>query len=194
MSAVAAARLKAAAPLPIIETSNDTPTNPLVDSSASESAESESEDVPLVHQNFKLGTWRKHQGNVLSDSPHELTISLEKHSTATFVGWFDLKVLRGAVNINGANLGATPKGSKEDGSSHRVFVPSTHPITKIRGLDRTNHVQLRSCPESTTLEDISPLFFNIWGGAAERDNGRTFNNVILLRHFASLNYLLTLLR
>ncbi|KAF1966763.1 hypothetical protein BU23DRAFT_517392, partial [Bimuria novae-zelandiae CBS 107.79] len=176
MSAIAAARLRAAAAIPNNGGLQEAPASSLTESSASEAAKSESEpeDVLPVHQNFKLSTWRKHQSNVLSDTSKELSIVLDKNATASFVGCFDVKVLKGAVNINGANLGATTRGSKEEGKSHRVFVPSTHPITKIRGLDRTNHIQLRSCREPVPFADLSPLFSDIWSGSAERDKGRTF--------------------
>lgn len=176
MSAIAAARLKleqAAAPKPKPEDVKELPQSPLADSTASE-AEPEPEDVPLVPQNFKLSTWRKADSTVLSDTAKELTIILDKHSTASFVGCFDVKVLKGAVHINGANLGATSKGSKEQGNVHRVYAPSTHPITKIRGLDRTNHVQLQSVGDPTPFADINPLFVDIWDGRKESDKGRSF--------------------
>ncbi|KAL5395964.1 hypothetical protein PMIN04_006414 [Paraphaeosphaeria minitans] len=180
LSAIAAARLKleqAAAPKTNIENVQEPPPSPLADSTASE-AESEPEDISLVPQNFKLSTWRKATSTVLSDTAKELTIVLDKHGTASFVGCFDVKVLKGAVHINGANLGATLKGSKEEESVHRVYVPSTHPITKIRGLDRTNHVQLRSSREPTPFADINPLFVDIWSGDRDGDKGRSFTGVM----------------
>ena len=175
MSAIAAARLRAVAPVLNANDFQEPPKSPLIDSSASEAAESEAGDVALIQQNYKLSTWQKNRGTVLSDTNEELTIVLEKHATATFVGCFDVKVLRGAVNISGANLGATSGVSQEEGSSYRVFVPSTHPVTKIRGLDRTSNVQLRSCRDAIPFADISPLFSDIWGGDAESDNGRSFS-------------------
>lgn len=177
MSAIAAARLKARTPTHTTEGVQEPPPSPLADTSASEAPESETEDISLIPQNFKLGTWRKTDNNVLSDTSDELTIVLDKHATATFVGCFDLKILKGAVNINGANLGVLPKGSKEGSKVHRVYVPSTHPITKIRGLDRTNHVQLRSCDEPTHFADLSPLFAEIWAGSTEGNRGRSFTGV-----------------
>lgn len=177
MSAIAAARLKAAAPVLSANDFEEPPKSPLIDSSASEAAESEPGEVAIVHQNYKLSTWQKNRGTVLSDTSEELTIVLDKHATASFVGCFDIKVLKGAVNISGANLGATSGANQEEESSHRVFVPSTHPITKIRGLDRTSNVQLRSCREPLPFADMSPLYSDIWGGGAERDNGRSFTLV-----------------
>ncbi|KAK7193195.1 hypothetical protein PSPO01_00989 [Paraphaeosphaeria sporulosa] len=179
LSAIAAARLKleqAAAPKSTTDSVKEAPPSPLADSTASE-AESEPEDISLVPQNFKLSTWRKAKSTVLSDTAKELTIVLDKHATASFVGCFDVKVLKGAVHINGANLGATSNGSKEEESVHRVYVPSTHPITKIRGLDRTNHVQLRSCRKPTPFADINPLFANIWSGDRDGDKSRSFTGV-----------------
>ncbi|KAL1601784.1 Polynucleotide 5'-hydroxyl-kinase grc3 [Paraconiothyrium brasiliense] len=180
MSAIAAARLKAqkeTAPIPAKHGLQEPPPSPLADSTKSEDAKSEPEDISLIPQNFKLSTWRKTKANVLSDTPQKLTIVLDKHSTASFVGHFDVKILKGAVNINGANLGATSIGSKEREKEYRVFACSTNPIMKIRGLDRTNHVQLRSCPEPTPLADMNPLFANLWGGNAENDKGRSFTGV-----------------
>ncbi|KAF2444046.1 hypothetical protein P171DRAFT_521443 [Karstenula rhodostoma CBS 690.94] len=179
LSAIAAARLRAeqaAAPKTNTDGVQEPPQSPLADSTASE-AESEPEDISLIPQNFKLSTWRKAKPTVLSDTAKELTVVLDKHTTASFVGCFDVKVLKGAIHINGANLGATPKGSKEEENVHRVYVPSTHPITKIRGLDRTNHVQLRSCREPTPFADINPLFANIWSGDVDSDKGRSFTGV-----------------
>jgi polynucleotide 5'-hydroxyl-kinase GRC3/NOL9 len=174
---------QAASPVKKTDGVHEPPPSPLADSTASEAAESEPEGISLIPQNFKLSTWRKIQTNVLSDNPLELTIALDKHATASFVGCFDVKVLKGAVHINGANVGAAAKGSKEGESMHRVYVPSTHPITKIRGLDRTNHVELKSCREPTPFADINPLFDNIWGAGAASDNGRSFSWVILSKNF-----------
>lgn len=136
--------------------------------------EEEEPPVPHVHQNFKLCTWRKISENVLSDTASELTVVLEKHQTISFVGCFDLKVLKGAVNINGANIGAVPR-SGDTAKCFRVYVPSTHPITKIRGLDRTSHVRISSCEDAALFESMGPLFSGIW--AARKDKGRSFDFV-----------------
>jgi polynucleotide 5'-hydroxyl-kinase GRC3/NOL9 len=191
LSAIAAARLKAeqaASPITNPDGIQEPPPSPLADSTASEAAESEPEDISLIPQNFKLSTWRRIQTNILSDSPSELTIVLDKNTTASFVGCFDVRVLKGAVNINGANIGAAAKGSKESASTHRVYVPSTHPITKIRGLDRTNHVELRSCQEPTPFADMNPLFDNIWGAGATNDNNRSFTWVSSPKPFFESKY------
>ncbi|KAJ4291163.1 Polynucleotide 5'-hydroxyl-kinase grc3 [Kalmusia sp. IMI 367209] len=176
LSAIAAARLKAAAAL-ISNTDSlqETPPSPLVQSSVSETADPETEDDLLIPQNRKLSTWSSYGSNVLSDTANELSIVLEKHSTVSFVGCFDVKVLKGAVNINGANLAAAPR--QEKARSHRVFAPTTHPITKIRGLDRTNQVQFLSCREPTPFAEINPLFSDIWSGNGEVGKGRSFAKV-----------------
>jgi hypothetical protein len=85
-----------------------------------------------------------------------------------------VKVLKGAVNINGANFGAVPRHGEEK-KSWRVYVPSTHPITKVRGLDRVNHVQFLSCDEPVGLQGISPDFTGIW--ATKKELGRSFDFV-----------------
>jgi len=156
------------------------PPSPLTESSASEAVYSEPEDIPPIAQNFKLCTWRSSQGStILSDSATELTLAIEKHTTVSFVGCFDVHVVRGAVNIHGANIG-TPRRN-ETKKSHRVFVPSTHPITKIRGLDRLSHIRISSCEEPTPFADISPLFANIWSGNEDSSDGRSFTLVRLCR-------------
>ncbi|PVH97684.1 hypothetical protein DM02DRAFT_597186 [Periconia macrospinosa] len=180
ISAIAAARLQLEAKLQsqnatTNEEVQDPATSPIVEAT-SDFSESELEEeelpIPHVHQNFKLCTWRKTPENVLSDTASELTVILEKHQTVSFVGCFDLKVLKGAVNINGANIGAVPRPG-DTAKSFRAYVPSTHPITKIRGLDRTSHVQISSCEDSALFEAIGPLFGRIW--ATKKDKGRSFD-------------------
>ena len=179
ISAIAAARLKAAAAtqVPIIEDTGDVPQSPLVDAAESDFGESEPEETtPPVDRNFNLCTWRKNAETTLSDTDEELTIILEKHATVAFVGSYEVKVLRGAINVNGANIGAVLRG-EETLLEQRVFVPSTHPITKIRGLDRTNHVQFLHCQEPTPLATMSPLFAGIWSASSEAGKERSFQLV-----------------
>ncbi|CAI6338958.1 unnamed protein product [Periconia digitata] len=182
ISAIAAARLQLEAKLqaqnaPIKDVGAlESATSPMVEATSdfSESELEEDDLVPLVHQNFKLCSWRRISENILSDTESELAIILEKHQTISFVGCFDLKVLKGAVNVNGANIGAVPR-AKDTAKEYRVYVPSTHPITKIRGLDRTSHVQFVSCQEPTLLESTGPLFAGIW--ATPKDKGRSFEYI-----------------
>lgn len=154
----------------------ETATSPIVEATSdySESEFEEETPIPLVHQNFKLCTWRKIPENIVSDTSAELTIVVEKHQTVSFVGVFDLQVLKGAVNVNGANIAAVPRPG-DKARSFRVYVPSTHPVTKIRGLDRTSQIQISSCEEPTVFEAIGPAFGKIW--ATRRDKGRSFDYV-----------------
>jgi polynucleotide 5'-hydroxyl-kinase GRC3/NOL9 len=118
-------------------------------------------------QNLQLCNWRHRPGVILSESESELTISLSKNTTITFIGCFDFIVLKGAININGANFGASSL-------KHRAFVPSTHPISTIRGLDRNNEVRFLDCEEPPKFEHLSPLFADIWSTKIYQQNARSF--------------------
>jgi polynucleotide 5'-hydroxyl-kinase GRC3/NOL9 len=101
---------------------------------------------------------------------------LEKHSTIALIGYFTFKVLRGAVNVNGANIGAvTHEGQKA--VTHRAAVPATHPISKIRGLDGRNQVQFTSCKEPAPFSNLNPLFSDIWNAKDRGRERRTFRLV-----------------
>lgn len=168
-----------------IDVAQEPSSSPLPNLTDSEYAESETEEAtPCISKNFQLCTWRDNGDNVLSDTNEELTILLEKNSTVSFIGFFDVKILRGAVNINGANIGAiSRKGEKS--RCHRVSAPSTHPITRIRGLDHTNHVQIIHCEEPAPFSKISPLFADIWATGLKAED-RSFSLVcviILLEYF-----------
>lgn len=166
ISAIAAARLKVTTPIldPSLDVHADESLKLEAEVHVSDYAESDSEhDVPDVPKNFRLCTWRDIGNNVLSDTEEQLTVSLEKHSTISFLGCFNVVVLKGAININGANLGVVRRqGGKA--RAHCVFVPATHPITKVRGLDNMNQVQFSNCNEPTPFASISPLFADIWNG------------------------------
>ncbi|KAF2129958.1 hypothetical protein P153DRAFT_339313 [Dothidotthia symphoricarpi CBS 119687] len=182
LSAIAAARLRAEAAAKsttIPETTQEPVSAPSIlplESSESEPEESEPEEQePIVIQrDLKLCSWKNDAQDILSDTVTELTVNLKKHLTIALIGRFDLKVLRGAVNINGANIGAvTREGQKA--KTYRVFVPATHPITKIRGLDGTNHVQFLSCKEAPPLAKLSPLFRDIWNVPSDVEKDRSFS-------------------
>ncbi|KAF2641354.1 hypothetical protein P280DRAFT_468985 [Massarina eburnea CBS 473.64] len=177
ISAIAAARLKLEAKLQAQQPSaaQETPTSPIVEATSDYGDSEFEEDTPtatLIPKNLKLCTWRKISANILSDTSEELTIVLEKHQTVSFIGCFNVNVLKGAININGANIGAAPKNSEQK-KSWRVYAPSTHPITKVRGLDRVNHVQFVSCKEPAPLQEVNPLFAGIW--ATRKEQGRNFD-------------------
>ncbi|KAH9880140.1 hypothetical protein J1614_002166 [Plenodomus biglobosus] len=168
LSAIAAARLKAEAavkPLPTPEVTvqpvslPSTP-EPLLPNSAHESSESEQVVVP-TKRNLRLCNWRNDTSNILTDTESKLSICLNKHATIALLGCFDLKILRGAVHINGANIGTIDRAGRK-GTLHRVYASATHPVLKIRGLDATNHVQFQSCKEPTPFANLSPLFDDLW--------------------------------
>ncbi|KAF2679071.1 hypothetical protein K458DRAFT_490761 [Lentithecium fluviatile CBS 122367] len=176
ISAIAAARLKAAAVTAQATTIDGTQEAPqtLTGATDSDYAESEPDEIPVVNQNFKLSTWQNDGENVLSGNDEGLTIVLDKHSTAAFVGCCDVKILKGAVNVNGANLVAIPRQG-EQARTYRVFVPSTHPISKVRGLDRLNHVQFLHCEKPTPFTRLSPLFADIWVAPSNSGKERSFH-------------------
>ncbi|PSN62822.1 hypothetical protein BS50DRAFT_680153 [Corynespora cassiicola Philippines] len=177
MSAIAAARLKAAqvsnvdVAQEIVPPSSPLPEAPESDYEESEPEPEEEEHVPDVHQNFKLCNWRADEKNILKNTDKELSVVLNKHSTISLIGYFDFKVTKGAVNINGANIGA--KG--QTAHVYRAYVPSTHPITKIRGLDGSNHIQFLQCEEPTPFAKISPLFTDIWNARRTDGKQRSFD-------------------
>ncbi|KAH8727252.1 hypothetical protein GQ44DRAFT_748589 [Phaeosphaeriaceae sp. PMI808] len=179
-SAIAAARLKAEAtkgvvtPELILDPVIETPT-PKLQSRAPELQESESDEESLpVKENFKLCNWRNESQNILSDTKRDFSIKLNKHTTVALIGAFQFKVLRGAVNINGANIGRLPGNGEED-PVYTSYAPATHPISKIRGLDSVNHVQFTNCVEARPLANSSPLFADIWSVPGDEDYGRSFS-------------------
>ncbi|KAF2466667.1 uncharacterized protein BDR25DRAFT_345282 [Lindgomyces ingoldianus] len=129
------------------------------------------EDAPTT--NRQLSTWRYSKETVLSESEAQVTVILEKASTISLIGCFYLMVLKGAINVNGANVSANPR-KREKGTSYHVFVPSTHPITAIRGLDRCNEIQFQHCPATAPFSSICPLFSNIWNASSKGPVDRSF--------------------
>jgi polynucleotide 5'-hydroxyl-kinase GRC3/NOL9 len=160
MSAIAAARLKAQSQVTSNHSLDATPSPVDVVSVASDVEDDEKEPLP-PQRNVQLCTWRYGPDYVSSESKEQLTVSLKKFATITLTGCFDFAVLKGAININGANFGATPRSTQQK-STHRAFVPSTHPISVIRGLDSDNEIQFLDCDEPTPLAGLNPLFANIW--------------------------------
>jgi polynucleotide 5'-hydroxyl-kinase GRC3/NOL9 len=138
---------------------------------------SESEEEPLiVRHNVKLCNWRNESQNILSDTETELTVKLAKHTTIALIGCFRFKVVRGAVNINGANIGPLSRNGKKD-QVYTSYAPATHPISKIRGLDDSNHVQFISCDEPRPFASTSPLFADIWNARIGSGTSRSFSVV-----------------
>jgi polynucleotide 5'-hydroxyl-kinase GRC3/NOL9 len=183
LSAIAAARLRAevaAKSAAIQETTLEplpAPSSPPPENLVSEYEDSDAEPEPVViKRNLKLCNWRNDPKDILSDTDSELTINLEKHTTIALIGYFTFKVLRGAININGANVGAvTHEGQKA--VTHHAAVPATHAISKIRGLDGRNQVQFMSCREPAPFSNLNPLFTDIWNAKTRNQKPRTFSVV-----------------
>ncbi|KAH3963906.1 hypothetical protein HBI56_199760 [Parastagonospora nodorum] len=182
LSAIAAARLRAEAAVtslavpqavpelgPVPEPVTSLPQSPIV-----EHEESEQEDEPLpLQQNVKLCTWRNEAQNIISDTPKELTVKLSKHTTISLVGCFQFRVLRGAIHVNGANIGAVSRDGQQD-QIYTAHVPATHPISKFRGLDGMNHVQFLHCANSTPLAETASLFADVWNVPTGARGSRSF--------------------
>jgi polynucleotide 5'-hydroxyl-kinase GRC3/NOL9 len=196
LSAIAAARLRAEAAAkgtitpevttePVLSPSGVLPSVPtseqqqlLLDPAAAEERDEDGEEdeSSLTKQNLKLCTWQNKSQHILSDTEHEITVKLSKHTTIALIGCFRFIVLRGAININGANIGASSREGHED-RVHTAYVPATHPISKIRGLDGVNHVQFIDCPESRPLADTGTLFADIWNVQEPHPHSRSFSIV-----------------
>ncbi|KAF2278541.1 uncharacterized protein EI97DRAFT_465822 [Westerdykella ornata] len=178
ISAVAAAKLRSQPFLqeevPSIE--NPSSANSLVSSEIEgEEGRSLGEDEASVPQpNVQLCTWRYGPDYVSSESEEQVTICLKKGATITLIGCFDFTVLRGAININGANFGAVLRRGEQPKTS-RAYVLSTHPISVIKGLDSENEIQFLSCPETTPLGSLNPLFRNIWNAKPLTGRAKSFS-------------------
>lgn len=186
LSAIAAARLKAqTAATPGEDTATkDTAelapqiqvTVPLPRSPVPEPEDSELDEEPLVvKQNLRLCNWRNDPKNIISDTASELTVKLSKHATVALVGSFQFKVLRGAINVNGANIEVLSRRGQRD-EVYTVYAPATHPVSKIRGLDGGNQVQFMNCEEPAPLAQISPMFLDIWTSRL-KENDRPYRVV-----------------
>ncbi|KAF2025035.1 hypothetical protein EK21DRAFT_93568 [Setomelanomma holmii] len=180
LSAIAAARLRADATSKDVVTPEITVDQvpqhpqPLQQVSTPELDASVSDDEPLaVQRNIKLCTWRNDPQNVLSDDESGLKVNLSKHTTISLIGSFQFKVLRGAINVNGANIGVLSRRGRQD-EVYTACVPATHPITKLRGLDGVNHVHIMDWDRPVALARFSPLFADIWNVPAETGFERSF--------------------
>ncbi|RMZ70568.1 hypothetical protein GMOD_00000677 [Pyrenophora seminiperda CCB06] len=183
LTAIAAARLRTEAATKAVETPEvaleelDVLPSPLLPNKDLEIEESESgEDVAPVQFTLKLCNWRSEPQDILSDTDAELKINLSKHATIALIGCFDFTVLRGAINVNGANIGTVSRDGQKN-RVHRAYVPATHPIFKIRGLDGTNHISIKSCKLPTPLAAISPSFMGLWNEDTRDGKNRSFRVV-----------------
>jgi len=143
----------------------------------SEYEELEAEPEPAVtKRNLKLCNWQSHPNDIFVENESELSISLNKNTTLALVGHFDFRVSSGAININGANIGAVTRDGQK-ARTHRACVPATQPIFKIRGLDGKNHVQFTSCKEPAPFARLNPLNEDIWNTGSQGERRRTFGIV-----------------
>ena len=133
------------------------------------------EEPLLVKQNLRLCNWRNDPQDILSDTTFDLTVKLNKHTTIALVGCFRFRVLRGAININGANIEVLSRHGQKD-QIYTVYTPAAYPISKIRGLDGVNQVQFTNCEDPTPLASLSPLFSDIWNSQPNA-KGRSFSVV-----------------
>ncbi|KAF9701293.1 hypothetical protein EKO04_000582 [Ascochyta lentis] len=179
LSAIAAARLRAEATknVTVQETTLEplaAPSSPPAEELVSEYEASEAGPEPAVTQrNVKLCNWQHHPTDIFTENESELSINLNKNTTIALVGHFDFKVSRGAININGANVGAVTRDGQK-ARSYRAHVPATQPIFKIRGLDGKNHVHFTSCKEPTPFAKLNPLYESIWNTGSQGERRRTF--------------------
>jgi polynucleotide 5'-hydroxyl-kinase GRC3/NOL9 len=183
LTAIAAARLRTEAAAKVVNTPevtlepNPVPKNSLLEAreSGSEESDAEEEDVP-IQRNLRLCNWRNESQNILSTTETDLTVNLNKHATIALVGCFEFKVLRGAIHINGANIGTVSRDGHKN-KVHRAHVPATHAIPKIRGLDGTNHVLFKSCKAPSPLARVNPQFDNLWNAKSGQKLERSFHVV-----------------
>lgn len=182
MSAIAAARLRAVAteskrvssPVTASTPTTPQPRSPLNSSEISETSSEQQELLP----NLKFGSWHNEPHNIIEKSATGLTVRLEKHSTIAFLGCYYLSVLKGAVNINGANISSVSL----DGQTRRVYpvyVPSSHPVLKIRALDHENHVRIISMRHPSPLTFLCSPFGDIWSAPSSAGPPWSFTTVCL---------------
>jgi len=143
----------------------------------SEVEESEAEpELAVTKRNLKLCNWQNNPRDIFIENESELSINLDKNTTIALVGHFDFRISRGAININGANIGAVTRDGQK-AKTYRAYVPATQPIFKIRGLDGKNHVQFTSCEEPTPFAKLNPLYEDIWNTGSRGERRRTFGIV-----------------
>jgi len=120
------------------------------------------DEASAIAQNLQICNWQNRGDNVLSDTNQELTVMLSHGEEFALVGVFDFVVLKGAININGANFSAN-NHLGQGPAAQRAFMPSTHPISIVRALDDANQVRFMHCNDQPTpFAHISPLFADIW--------------------------------
>lgn len=122
----------------------------------------------VVPRNVLMCNWRGRGENVLVDTDNELTVLINNDEDFALMGVFDFVVLKGAININGANFAASQRPGQNP-PIRRAFVSSTRQISIIKALDHTNQVRFLHCEDHPTpFAGVSPLFINIWN---ERPSG-----------------------
>lgn len=101
------------------------------------------------------------QSNVITDKD-SIRVNLQADDTVTFVGQYDLEVLRGNVLISGALL---RPGSKK----HRIFAPSTHALPVITAKGGVAEILAHSTTQPLRgLAKLSPLYGRLWNDQLEQ--------------------------
>lgn len=93
---------------------------------------------------------------ILKDDNNSLELRLQLNETATFVGEYEVEVLKGIVEIQGAIL--LPRSGIQ-----RVYAVSTHAVPSIVGRTDESTIRVSSVQSQLqALEKYSPLFRNVW--------------------------------
>ena len=110
---------------------------------------------PAELSSIRLSTWKPNPQNVSLEA-QVTRIKLNATDEVTFIGQYDLEVKEGVVIVCGATLRA-------NGSSFRIFAPSTHALPCIRCMSKQAIVEIRPSDNSILpLSKISPLLRRIW--------------------------------
>lgn len=125
-----------------------------------ELADSSDEATPVEvqeRQHWELSTWRlaRKKANISTSTSTRVVLFLKKTETLSYVGSYQLRVLKGAVNVCGARLRA--------GDCEEILAPATHPIPIVYGLSESSKIEISALPQTIApLHRISPLFRRAW--------------------------------
>lgn len=138
--------------------------------------------IPRPSQTARLSSFRK--GGILQDSEEGLKINLNATESITIIGEYSIEVTKGIVTVYGAAI--NPSAGVQ-----RVFAPSTHAVPEIIARKDDTTIFVRSVKASfAKLENLSPLFRNIWAKNTKQDRSfvllNTRDDDDLRRSFAVL--------
>lgn len=121
-------------------------------------------------QSWALCTWTPMTTNIKSEFTEHITILLKQAETVTFVGTYEIAVLKGVVTINGAILRSHPTFP----INYRVFAPSTHAVPVVQCISSSgSEVQFFSCDYTMrSMQKLSPLYSRIWNVRKKYENGQ----------------------